>query len=212
MVKVSLRGKGEVPVNRSRAASAGAVTRTRRVARVPRHARRRHRHRPRGRSRGPRRARPVTAARPGAPRSGVLAVEKGPGVTSFQVVAHRPPSPPRAQGRPRRHPRSRRHRPPAHPGRRGNQAHAVSRRARQGIRGAGRALGLTTDTQDVSGKVLTTRPVPAARRRRPSPPPWRASWARSTRSRPCTPRSITRAAGSTSWRARARRWSGSPVA
>ena len=30
----------------------------------------------------------MTAARPGAPRSGVLAVEKGPGVTSFQVVAH----------------------------------------------------------------------------------------------------------------------------
>ena len=30
----------------------------------------------------------MTAARPGAPRSGVLPVEKGPGVTSFQVVAH----------------------------------------------------------------------------------------------------------------------------
>jgi len=30
----------------------------------------------------------VTSARPGASRSGILAVEKGPGVTSFQVVAH----------------------------------------------------------------------------------------------------------------------------
>ena len=137
LVKVSLRGKGEVPVNRSPAASAGAVTRTPPGARC--------------RARWPTPPPPSSRrfARPWAPRSGD---RRAPRSVALRHPCRReggrrhvlpgrgasPPAPACAQGRPRWHPRSRRHRPPAHPGRRGHQAHAVSHRSRQGIRG-GRA-------------------------------------------------------------------------
>ncbi len=101
----------------------------------------------------------MTAARPVAPRSGVLAVEKGPGVTSFQVVAH--------VRRLLRVPKV------GHGGTLDPDATGVL----PILVGEGTKLtpyfgaldkeyvarvrlGLTSDTQDASGKILTTRPVP----------------------------------------------------
>jgi len=101
----------------------------------------------------------VTAARPVAPRSGVLAVEKGPGVTSFQVVAH--------VRRLLRVPKV------GHGGTLDPDATgllpilvgegtkltpyfgALDKEYVARVR-----LGLTSDTQDASGKILTTLPVP----------------------------------------------------
>ena len=67
--------------------------------------------------------------------SGILPVDKGPGVTSFQVVAHLR----RVMRAPKighgGHARSGRDGGAADPYRRGDQAHALSDRARQGVRG-----------------------------------------------------------------------------
>jgi tRNA pseudouridine55 synthase len=68
-------------------------------------------------------------------------------------------------------------------------------------------LGVTTDTQDISGRVLSTSPVPALDR---------AALERAVRPfvgriaqvPPCTPPCTTRAGGSTSWPAPAWRSSG----
>ena len=101
----------------------------------------------------------MTAARPGAPRSGVLAVEKGPGVTSFQVVAHvrrllRAPKvghggtlDPDATGL-----------LPILVGEGTKLTPYLGELDKEYV--ARVRLGLTSDTQDASGKILTTRPVP----------------------------------------------------
>ena len=201
-VKVSLRGKGEVPVNRIAGRFGGGGHENAAGCTVPGLAGRRHRHRARGGPRGPRRARPVTAARPGASRSGILAVEKGPGVTSFQVVAH--------LRRLLRAPKVG-HGGTLDPDATGllpiligeaHQAHAVSHRRSTRNTWPRRGSGSPPTPRTCRDAVLTTRPVPAARRaprsRRRSP----ASWARSSRSRPCTRRSTTRAVASTSWPAK----------
>ena len=101
----------------------------------------------------------MTAARPGAPRSGVVAVEKGPGVTSFQVVAH---------VRRLLHATKVGHGGTLDPDATGllpilvgegtkltPYFGALDKEYVARVR-----LGLTSDTQDVSGKILTTRPVP----------------------------------------------------
>jgi tRNA pseudouridine55 synthase len=102
----------------------------------------------------------VTAPRPGTSRSGILAVEKGPGVTSFQVVAHlrrllRVPKvghggtlDPDATGL-----------LPILVGEGTKLNPYLTALDKEYVATA--RLGLTTDTQDASGRVLTTRPVPA---------------------------------------------------
>jgi tRNA pseudouridine55 synthase len=102
----------------------------------------------------------VTPARAGAPRSGILAVEKGPGVTSFQVVAHlrrllRAPKvghggtlDPDATGV-----------LPMLVGEGTKLTPYLTALDKEYLATA--RLGITTDTQDASGKVLSTRPVPA---------------------------------------------------
>jgi tRNA pseudouridine55 synthase len=102
----------------------------------------------------------VTAARPGASRSGILAVEKGAGVTSFQVVAHlrrllRAPKvghggtlDPDATGL-----------LPILVGEATKLTPYLTGLDKEYVAVA--RLGLTTDTQDGSGRVLTTPPVPA---------------------------------------------------
>jgi tRNA pseudouridine55 synthase len=101
----------------------------------------------------------VTAARPGASRSGILAVEKGPGVTSFQVVAHlrrllRAPKvghggtlDPDATGL-----------LPILVGEGTKLTPYLTALDKEYV--ATVRLGLVTDTQDASGRVLATRPVP----------------------------------------------------
>lgn len=101
----------------------------------------------------------MTAARPGALRSGVLAVEKGPGVTSFQVVAHvrrllRAPKvghggtlDPDATGL-----------LPILVGEGTKLTPYLASLDKEYV--ARVRLGITSDTQDASGKVLTTCPVP----------------------------------------------------
>lgn len=102
----------------------------------------------------------MTSVRPGASRSGILAVEKGPGVTSFQVVAHlrrllRAPKvghggtlDPDATGL-----------LPILIGEATKLTPFLTGLDKEYVATA--RLGLTTDTQDVSGRVLTTLPVPA---------------------------------------------------
>ena len=68
-------------------------------------------------------------------------------------------------------------------------------------------LGVTTTTADAEGEILETRPSRAWTPARGCARCWTATWAPSTSSRPCTRRSSTRASVSTSWRARASRWS-----
>lgn len=101
----------------------------------------------------------MTAAHPGAPRSGVLPVEKGPGVTSFQVVAHirrllRAPKvghggtlDPDATGL-----------LPILVGEGTKLTPYLGALDKEYV--ARVRLGLTSDTQDASGKILATRPVP----------------------------------------------------
>lgn len=101
----------------------------------------------------------MIAARPEAPRSGVLAVEKGAGVTSFQVVAHirrllRAPKvghggtlDPDATGL-----------LPILVGEGTKLTPYLGALDKEYV--ARVRLGLTSDTQDASGKILTTRPVP----------------------------------------------------
>jgi tRNA pseudouridine55 synthase len=102
----------------------------------------------------------VTASRLVTSHSGILAVEKGPGVTSFQVVAHlrrllRAPKvghggtlDPDATGL-----------LPILIGEGTKLTPYLTALDKEYVATA--RLGLTTDTQDASGRVLTTRPVPA---------------------------------------------------
>ena len=102
----------------------------------------------------------MTAARTGATRSGILAVEKGPGVTSFQVVAHlrrllRAPKvghggtlDPDATGV-----------LPILVGEGTKLTPYLTALDKEYVATA--RLGVTTDTQDASGTVLRERPVPA---------------------------------------------------
>ena len=101
----------------------------------------------------------MTAARAGATRSGILAVEKGPGVTSFQVVAHlrrllRAPKvghggtlDPDATGV-----------LPILVGEGTKLTPYLTTLDKEYVATA--RLGVTTDTQDASGTVLRERPVP----------------------------------------------------
>jgi tRNA pseudouridine55 synthase len=101
----------------------------------------------------------VTSARPGASRSGILPVEKGAGVTSFQVVAHlrrllRAPKvghggtlDPDATGL-----------LPILIGEGTKLTPYLTALDKEYVATA--RLGITTDTLDASGRVLTTRPVP----------------------------------------------------
>ena len=158
-VKVSLRGKGEVPVNRIAHRFGGGGHENAAGCTVP------------GRSTRPpppcsrrcarRSTAPPRERRGRAPAS--CPVEKGPGVTSFQVVAHRRRScapkighggtlDPEATGL------------LPDPGRRGDQAHALSGRARQGIRGDG-APGARPRTPRTC-PARCSRPARARARRR----------------------------------------------
>ncbi|HKZ07738.1 MAG TPA: tRNA pseudouridine(55) synthase TruB [Methylomirabilota bacterium] len=102
----------------------------------------------------------MTSERPGAPRSGILPVEKGAGVTSFQVVAHlrrllRAPKvghggtlDPDATGV-----------LPILIGEGTKLTPYLTALDKEYVATA--RLGITTDTLDASGRILSTRPVPA---------------------------------------------------
>ena len=124
---------------------------------------------------------------------------RAPGVTSFQVVAHRAPRAPRAAHRPRRHARSRRDRGAARSCRRGDEAHAVPRRPRQGVRGH-RAPRRDHRHAGPERRVLSDAPGARARRAPRSRPRSRRSSARIQQVPPMYSARPPRAASaSTSW-------------
>ena len=192
-VKASLRGKGDVPVNRIAHRFGGGGHENAAGCTLPGHARRRPRatllaavREALARAAGDSLSDPADALRHPAGRQGRRA---SPRSRSWRICAA---CSARRKHRSRRHARSRRHRAccPSWSARRPSSRRTSWTSTRSTWRRV--RLGVTTDTQDLSGAVLETRPVPALDAPRASRPRSAPSSGASSRCRRCTRRSTTR--------------------